>query len=754
MSNIKENIFWGMLTGAVGGLAAAFVLWGSWLLPGLGLILTRVDLINGLASMLILGVLGGVIYALIIGSRELTLSTSLLSGVALGVALWVGGVLIAIPLLLGLDPAITSPLDHWTPLVALILHGLIVALIYNRWRLSHSRRAMGTALIILALAAGLTPLMLRTAFTTDPSDLSLPDGFEAEVVAKGFTYPTTVILDEDGNRYVAESGYAYGPKTTEGRVIVIDKQGQLKERYGNFRGPVNGLAIKNDHLYVSHRGKITEVNLDNGERQDLITGLPSEGDHHNNELLFAEDGALYFGQGTVTNAGVVGSDNFLYGWADRYPDVHDIPSRDFTLTGENYEALDLGTVDPADVEPTGAFAPFGQQREEGEKIEAEVPANGTILRYDLETEELSMYADGLRNPYGLAIGPENSLYASNLGYDDRGARAVSNSPDWIVEVEEGAWYGWPDYAGTVPLSDEQFASERGINRKPLISNPPEVAEPALDLPPHYSPMKLEFAPEEFPLEGLLVAIFGDADPLTEDIEETIPSGVLLVDLEEEDYDWFAKNTDNPRAGRFEEGFKRVIDVTFCAEGKELYILDFGVMEFTDLSPNAIPESGVLWKISAEEVAEETPAPDADTPTPPVEEEEPAEVPEEAPGVVPEEDPAEETEDAPEEEPEDVPEETPEDEPEEAPEEVPAEEPEEVPDEEPEETPAEEPEDVPEDTPEEVPEGEPEDIPEDVPEDIPEEDPEDIPEDAINEIPDVEEREDFLENENTDQNNER
>ena len=110
-------------------------------------------------------------------------------------------------------------------------------------------------------------------------------------------------------------------------------------------------------------------------------------------------------------------------------------------------------------------------------MEKRVPASGAIHCFDLETETLSVYADGLRNPFGLAQGPDGTLYATNLGYDDRGERAVKNSPDWLVKIEEGAWYGWPDYAGELPLSDERFASERGVNLNPLIENHPQVQPP-------------------------------------------------------------------------------------------------------------------------------------------------------------------------------------------------------------------------------------------------------------------------------------
>ncbi len=53
-----------------------------------------------------------------------------------------------------------------------------------------------------------------------------------------------------------------------------------------------------------------------GTKEDIIEGLPSNGDHHNNRVVFGPDGKLYFGQGTATNSGVVGRDN---GWVKEHP---------------------------------------------------------------------------------------------------------------------------------------------------------------------------------------------------------------------------------------------------------------------------------------------------------------------------------------------------------------------------------------------------------------------------------------------------
>lgn len=84
----------------------------------------------------------------------------------------------------------------------------------------------------------------------------------------------------------------------------------------------------------------------------IIAGLPSRGDHHTNGPAFDEQGALHFSVGTATNSGVVGEDNFEFGWLERHPDFHDLPCESVTLAGENYDtgnplsADDLDMPDP------------------------------------------------------------------------------------------------------------------------------------------------------------------------------------------------------------------------------------------------------------------------------------------------------------------------------------------------------------------------------------------------------------------------
>jgi glucose/arabinose dehydrogenase len=556
-------------------------------------------LLRGFLVVAVLSTVGGAVFALLIGRRSLRPATAVLAGLVLGFVLWVGGALTFVPLLLGFPPLLRNFASHWSPLLAFTIDGLVTSFLYTRPLARRPGARLNYALSLTALAVILVPVYLRAAVNTRPDLLDLPSGFRAEVAAKGFNFPTGLAFDDRGTVYVAESGYTYGPKEYPARIVALGRDGVIREAAGGFSGPINGITWRESKLYVSHRGTLTELDPIGGARRDILTGLPSLGDHQNNDVVFGPDGALYFGQGSATNAGVVGTDNFVYAWADKYRWFHDYPSRDWKLTGENYLPLDPGTVNPVDRRPTGAFAPFGVARNADEILPKASPASAAIHRLDLVTGAFSIYADGLRNPYGLCFDRDGNLYATNLGYDDRGVRAVRGSPDWVAKVKSGAWYGWPDYAGTVPLTDAGFASERGVNRQPLIADPPRVEPPLAVFPAHYSPLKLAAAPAEFPLPGLFVAIYGDGQPLTEDITAPAPTGVIRIAPATGEYEWFLKNKHKPRAGRGGDGLKRVIDVKFAPDGKAMYVLDFGLLEFTSLAPNAIPYTGVLWRITPE-----------------------------------------------------------------------------------------------------------------------------------------------------------
>jgi hypothetical protein len=132
----------------------------------------------------------------------------------------------------------------------------------------------------------------------DVNDVQIPPGFHVEIFAQGLNSPVDVLFSEDHELYLADAGVVDGNgkvlrKTTIGFEVVAD----------GFHAPLTGIAEFQGQLYVSHRGKITRVDKA-GKKHDVLSGLPSQGDHTNHQVVFGPDGKMYFGQGTATNSGV------------------------------------------------------------------------------------------------------------------------------------------------------------------------------------------------------------------------------------------------------------------------------------------------------------------------------------------------------------------------------------------------------------------------------------------------------------------
>jgi glucose/arabinose dehydrogenase len=211
----------------------------------------------------------------------------------------------------------------------------------------------------------------------NPADVVAPPGYRVELVAKGLTYPTGIIFDDQNRLYVVESDYAYVEHYATPRLLRIESNGRKQVIATGERrhAPWTGGDFHGDAFYISeggNPGRVSRITMD-GRLTPIVDGLPSKGDHHTDRAVAGPDGWIYFGQGAPTNS-VVGEDNAIFGWLLPHPEMHDIPGQDIVLTGQNFNSQDPRVPLPVARQTTGTFVPYGKSTHEGEVIKGQVPA--------------------------------------------------------------------------------------------------------------------------------------------------------------------------------------------------------------------------------------------------------------------------------------------------------------------------------------------------------------------------------------------
>lgn len=462
----------------------------------------------------------------------------------------------------------------------------------------------------------------------------VPQGYKAEVFMKDLIWPSSIEFDAAGNTYVAEAGYVYGDPFAPAQILRITPNGQISRYADGFMGPVTDILWHSGMLYVSHRGKISTVDRE-GTVKDIVTGLPSHGDHFNNQMAVGPDGKIYFGQGTATNSGVVGLDNaYPYVWLLLHPDVSDVPAKDIRLSGESFLTPQPNNVlsrqgklvsfwrdvtyavtsvfnrnkEKSMLVRTRGFQPFGEKSRE---VKGQVKSSGTILRMNPDGSGLEVYAWGLRNPYGVLWGPDGQLYVTDNAYDERGSRPVANAKDNIFQMKPNGWYGWPDYSSGIPVTDPQFRSERGPKLKFLMKDHPPVEKPWMVRPENAAATKFDFSTSNaFGYRGhMFLAEFGSGTPLTGEDPNKNGYTVIRIDPATKDAQPFLSNKiKGPDGKEFvtTAGPRHPVEAKFSPDGNALYVVDIGVIGFALAGagpfPVPAPGTGVIWRITREGTA--------------------------------------------------------------------------------------------------------------------------------------------------------
>ena len=423
----------------------------------------------------------------------------------------------------------------------------------------------------------------------DPRDIMLPPGFQIQVFADGLTTPINITFTEAGDMLVADSGITDG----NGKVMRLTDKGFEIIAEG-FNPPLTGITVHNGDIYVAHRRFVTIVKPD-GTKMDILDNLPSDGDHHNNRVVFGSDGKMYYGQGTATNTGVPGKDN---DWIPDHPFFHDYPGGQITLRGENFRSTTFLDQFPDRETVTGAYGPFGVPSTPGEIVGGITRANGSIMRANPDGSDLELVVWGLRNPFRIRFDRNGRLFAANHGMDIRGSRPVANSPDEFQLIRDGTWYGWPDFTGGEPLTLPKFQPEGEAQPNFLLAeHPMQPPKPFAAFQPHSATMGFSFNEDRNfgPVGEAYIAEFGPIIPTNTGGKPIYGVGhrISRINMEDGTINLFAINsTGVPAHLTGGGGFERPIDAVFGPDGA-LYIADFGI--FTDTGP--VKQTGVIWKVT-------------------------------------------------------------------------------------------------------------------------------------------------------------
>ncbi len=507
-----------------------------------------------------------------------------------------------------------------------------------------SGRALRSAQIILA-----SLILLITSCKKKDNEFSLINvagPYEVEKVTGGLTYPTSLTWDNEGNMYVAEAGGGLNPEQLAPSRIMKVANGTASEFVDltdkGVHASMVGMVWFNGAFYVTHRaedlsGAVSRVTM-NGQVTKLFDGiLDSKAEHQINDIKVGPDGKLYVAVGPAGNAGVIGPS--VAPWVKVSPDVHATPCKDIVLLGRNFKTPDFRSSNPSDSVKTGAFVPFGTATNVGQVIPGVKKCGGSILKFDPNNAEatIAMHAWGFRNLIGIGWDKNGKMYGVENGYDVRGSRPVKDEFDATLRINEGMWYGVPDFsAGREPLTNAKFEVPDALQAEVFVGNtslgknlgfvinhaasgltPPT---PAVVLARHEfnsSPCLFDIAPDSWgPFGGqLFIAEWGDLAPPTNPLRGEVPAkGFRIVRVDPNTgaltHFVFNKGGGFPASeqGKTGQGLERPFDVKFGPDGA-MYIVDYGVVKI-DMSKKPpydyIPGTGTIWKVTQKEMGPKKP----------------------------------------------------------------------------------------------------------------------------------------------------
>lgn len=278
------------------------------------------------------------------------------------------------------------------------------------------------------------------------------ENIDWSIVNKSVNGAVSFDFDREDNLYIAfKDEIKVITKDNNEEIVISDKSLNIYD-----------IVCNSNSLIIATENKVVSYDLASKKYSEIVTSLPNTGLNNKTKILLNGEN-LYITIGSNTNAGIVNEGN----------KNEDIPSFEWISTGIGYKGI-------------YGFAKFGQEIRKGEKIKESDFSNASILKYNLNTGKCITYATGIRNVEGLDTNSRGEITAIVGGMEEEGLRSVKDDVDYIYDIKEKVWYGWPDFSGGDQITSPRFSD--GTNKLSYIieNHPTEVP-----LPPRYQHDKLK-----------------------------------------------------------------------------------------------------------------------------------------------------------------------------------------------------------------------------------------------------------------------
>jgi glucose/arabinose dehydrogenase len=235
----------------------------------------------------------------------------------------------------------------------------------------------------------------------------VPPGFQASLFAAGLESPRQMRVAPNGDVFVVES--------SSGRIRVLRGLPEGEARKEVFAAGLNapfGVSFyppgaDPQWVYVANTNSVVRFAYSSGDLrarsqpETVVARLPSGSSHWTRDVVFSNDGSkMFVSVGSASNV------------------------------AERLEKLDASELAKWNAQhPPGAA--WGNETDRAD-----------VLEFTPDGKNGRVFATGIRNCVGLAVGPNGDLWCST---NERDALGDDVPSDYITRVKEGGFYGWPWY---------------------------------------------------------------------------------------------------------------------------------------------------------------------------------------------------------------------------------------------------------------------------------------------------------------------